>query len=285
MELPFEKINFIHTLELENYERNPNAHNQYNSSSQSSKSTSENSENFQKKIIKNIISNDYFRKGKDIRNVYFEKLISKRIMPKFGDSQPRQYNSIILFDWDDTLFCSSYLIKKNFFDNDIIPPSIKTKMEKLEIFVNKVLSTAILYGDTYIVTNASLGWVEFSTKKYYPTVYKLLDKIKIISARSIYENDFPEDTRMWKLQAFSDVAKFYPENKVTNIICLGDSNLEIEAADKMKSMFLETFVKTIKFREEPKPEHIIKQLSLVDKQFQEIHSAARNISIRVEKKN
>ena len=100
----------------------------------------------------------------------------------------------------------------------------------------------------------------------------------------MFEKDFPDDTRMWKMSAFAKVGKDYPETQITNIICVGDSPVEMEAVSKLGSMFIEVFVKTIKFREEPKPEHIIKQLSLVAKQFNEIHSSPRNIAIKVEKK-
>ena len=141
---------------------------------------------------------------------------------------------------------------------------------------------SIQYGDTYIITNANQNWVDFSAAKYYPSIVPLLLKIKVM--RSLFESKFPNDSRMWKLSAFAEVGKLYEENKVTNLICLGDSEIEIEAGNKLSAMFVETFLKTVKFREEPKPEHIIKQLSLFSKQFEEIHSLARNISIKVEKK-
>ena len=71
---------------------------------------------------------------------------------------------------------------------------------------------------------------------------------------------------------------------VTNIICLGDSLFEIEAGRVLGNQFKEAFVKTIKFKEGPKPEELNKQLMLVANQFHSIYIAVKNLTIRVEKK-
>ena len=53
---------------------------------------------------------------------------------------------------------------------------------------------------------------------------------------------------------------------------------------KFGSLFKESFIKTIKLKEEPKIEDMIKQLELISKQFNFIHSSARDIFLVVEKK-
>ena len=70
---------------------------------------------------------------------------------------------------------------------------------------------------------------------------------------------------------------------VTNIICIGDSLFEMEAGRILASRFTEAFVKTIKFREAPKLDELIKQLKLVSLQFSSIYSSIKNLTIRVEK--
>lgn len=112
----------------------------------------------------------------------------------------------------------------------------------------------------------------------------MLDKVKIISARGDYENIYPGDSRMWKIQAFLNMQKNFDSNLVTNIICLGDSFIEMEAGHVLASKFSQAFIKTVKFRESPKPEELNKQLSLVAEQFPAIYSAVKNLTIRVEKK-
>ena len=71
---------------------------------------------------------------------------------------------------------------------------------------------------------------------------------------------------------------------VTNIMCLGDSLFEMEAGRILASQFQEAYIKTVKFREGPKLDELIKQLKLVVNQFDTIYSSAKSLTIRVEKR-
>ncbi len=237
--------------------------------------------------------NNHIRTSKEIFLSYLNKLY--HFKPPFSklninikEQIKRKYNSIIFFDWDDTLLCSSFLSKIGLFDDEqtikINLKLIKDQLSKLEENVFKVLSISVKLGDTFIITNASEGWVESSAKKYLPNIIKLFNKVKIISARTAYENQFPNDNKLWKLAVFRDIANFYNKNIVTNIISFGDSNIENDAAVKVSSLFQECFIKTIKLKDNPKIEDMIKQLDLISKQFDYIHSATRNIFLSVEKK-
>ena len=64
-----------------------------------------------------------------------------------------------------------------------------------------MLEQSVKYGKTYIITNAGEGWVEYSAKKFLPSLVPILNKIKIISARYKYES-ITEDYTKWKFNAF-----------------------------------------------------------------------------------
>ena len=66
-------------------------------------------------------------------------------------------------------------------------------MTTLESAAVKILEMAINYGKTYIITNAAEGWVEFSSSKFMPEVFKILHKVTVISARSRWEHAHPTD--------------------------------------------------------------------------------------------
>ena len=290
MEFTTEQYNFLHIIDDTSNEKEipPSS---YNTTAISSKISTEISLNSKKEIYDPDFSN-FFRDSESLRKTYYEKLNSKNILNNINNpkAQKRSYNSIILFDWDDTLLCSTYLMKHSFFEDEKnkqnkISDLRREKLAKLEFQVLRVLTLAISYGDVYIITNASQGWVEYSTVKFFPSVTKLLSQLTIISACTLYGEQFPDDSRMWKIATFAKVAELYNKNIVTNLMCMGDSFIEMEAAQKMASLFKEIFLKTVKFRELPKPEQIIKQLSLVSEQFKAIHSAVRNVSIIVEKKS
>ena len=67
-------------------------------------------------------------------------------------------------------------------------------------------------------------------------------------------------------------------------MCLGDSAYEIEAAHGLAGKFSNGFIKAIKFKEFPKLDELISQLTLVLDKFNFIYSACKNWTITVDKK-
>jgi hypothetical protein len=74
-----------------------------------------------------------------------------------------------------------------------------------------LLEKSVKYGDTFIITNAAKGWVEYSSQLLMPQTHALLESknIKIISARSDFEKKFPGETKRWKREAFVEISKKY----------------------------------------------------------------------------
>ena len=252
-------------------------------------STNEDSKNINlRNTSSNIITvNDYelnfYRNGADIRQSYLSKLIVTKIWTP--NIKPKKHNCLIIFDWDDTLLPTSFLTKGGIFYEDMqLSISEQKKMVELENLVFELLNESTEKGTVYIITNAGKGWVEYSADRFYPRITPLIEKIKIISARGEYEKEYPGNSRQWKIEAFLRLQKTVDVQLVTNIICLGDSLFEMEAGRILASRFTEAFIKTIKFRETPKLDELIKQLKLVCKQFSSIYSSIKNLTIRVERK-
>ena len=256
------------------------------SSSESSISTSLNTSFISNNSI--YQNNIYQRTSKEIFLSYLDKLYHFKIPFTKNNilnkenliiSNKRKYNSIIFFDWDDTFLCSTFLLKNN--EKKKISQEYFSKLENL---IYDILYKSINYGDTYIITNSNKNWVIYTSMKFFPKIIQLFNKINIISARDAYEKQFPKKNNFWKLAVFIDIANLYKKNLVTNIISIGDSSIENEAAFKLNCLFNECYIKTIKFKDQPKPDELLKELKLVKKQMNYIHSAVRNISIKVEKK-
>jgi len=224
-----------------------------------------------------------FRDAGAVRESYISKLISMNVWNP--SMKPRIHNSLIIFDWDDTLLPTSFLTPNGTFSENIqLSPNDVEKMKEIEKNVYKILSESIEKGNVYIITNAGVNWVQFSSNLFYPSISELLKKIKIISARGEYEKSFPGNLRQWKIQAFLNLLNDVNEKLVTNIICVGDSLFEMEAGRILASKFKEAFIKTIKFREAPKLDELLKQLKLIAQQFGTIYSTIKNLTIRIEKK-
>jgi hypothetical protein len=235
----------------------------------------EKSEN--EKIILNIPKN-----VNKIRLNYYTKLIKNDIWKKRNIKN--SYNSLIIFDWDDTLFCTSQIAKNNCLNQNQISKIQKNKILKLENEVKKILQNSINKAETYIITNSEPGWVEYSCKQFFPSLIDLLSQITIISARGLYENKFPNDSYMWKINTFNDIVDLYDQNLLSNIMCIGDSFLDINAGKNLSNQFKNAFIKTIKFKEAPTIDELIMEIKLVNEKFIYIYSAVKNWTINVKRK-
>lgn len=97
---------------------------------------------------------------------------------------------------------------------------------------NDTLLRALRYASPYIVTNSNIGWVDYSCKKYMPDTWKTLqrEKIRVISARDMYQKKHPNKDMEWKRLAFIEITRKIPRDSILNLIVVGDSSAEHEAA-------------------------------------------------------
>ena len=158
-------------------------------------------------------------------------------------------------------------------------------MNRIEYYVLEILNKALSKGEVFIITNSGDGWVHACAKFYYPNLLPLLKKINIISARDLYQDQYPNDPTTWKIKAFNGLKSRFNFEKciVSNIICIGDNNCEIIAAQKLGEEFDNCLVKTIKFREKPNLKELIKQIILIDQQILRVYNYPKSLTIQVNK--
>ena len=216
-----------------------------------------------------------FGEQKNMNGSYYSNLIYKQ------EKYKRNSNNLFIFDWDNTLLPTYYLAQHNFLGENELPLEYLGIFSNLEDCIYKLLEISIDKGDTYIITNSSIGWVEYSAKKYFPSLTKLLKSIIIISAKEEFKDIFPGNIRIWKQQAFLSLKENINIDFFTNIVCFGDSDIELEAGKKLASEIEKCFIKTIKFKEHPDPDDIINQINLILKKFNYIYSRQKNLSITI----
>ena len=224
--------------------------------------------------------------AKKIRDKYYNKLITKLEWNPF--KKEKIINNLFFFDWDDTLLCTSYLQPTGALIDMEINKRDKDIISDLDSLVSKLLLKTMNIGIVFIVTNGAPGWVELSSTKFYPKTAKILQKIKVVSARGLCERKFPGDMRQWKRVAFKfalDTLHDINKNIVTNIICLGNSNIEMEASYYLKECFPNAYLKTIKFKESPTHIELQKELKIINIQLDSIiNNYNKNLSVKVTRK-
>merc|ERR1719199_1397188 len=216
----------------------------------------------------------------DFRVSFLRKLSYEQVWVPQAQRAPK-HQTVIIFDWDDTLLCTSFL---NLRQDQTIPPVVERHLRQIESGARRLLELAMRLGHTFIITNAMNGWVEYSAAKYVPELLPVLQRVRVISARGRYEAQYPGEVGKWKVQAFLEVQRQLDSQIITNLISLGDSNFEMDAVHVMGKEFAQALVKTIKFRENPTPEELVKQLELVAQKFEKTVENARNLKIGLERK-
>jgi len=220
-------------------------------------------------------------KGQDDFRVNFLRKLSYSKVWVPQAQRPPKHQTVIIFDWDDTMLCTSFL---NLRHDQVLPASVERHLQEIQGAARRLLELAMRLGHTFIITNAMEGWVEYSAAKWVPELLPILQKVRVISARTKYEPHFPGEVSKWKIQAFLEVQRQLDSQIITNLLSLGDSNFEMDAVHVMGKEFAQALVKTIKFRENPSPEELLKQLELVAQKFERIVENARNLKIGLERK-
>lgn len=204
--------------------------------------------------------------------------------PAHSSQTAKRNQTVIIFDWDDTLLASSFLSSKGYrLDSEAIQSDVEDQLKEFEVAVGSCLQLALQYGEVHIITNAETGWVQLSAQKFIPNVAQLLNRVKIISARSTYEQMFPEAPLKWKYYAMHErLSTLFTQCDVQkNIISLGDSYVEREAIRAVTKDVAATYCKSVKFAERPSMEQLRRQIELVTNCFPHIHDHFGDLDLQL----
>lgn len=185
-------------------------------------------------------------------------------------------NTLTLYDWDDTFFPSTFLAARGVRIDDEqeqLSPSLLQELSELENIVIKILEEALRYGIVKVITNAEEGWVELSGARFMPRLTKYISDngIKVVSARTLYEADYPDSPACWKTAAFAaEVDDSFPENDHLNVLVLGDSLSEREAAHNLACRMPTSCVKSVKLVERPTVIQLQRQIALLHGSFRDL---------------
>jgi len=194
--------------------------------------------------------------------------------------------TVTIFDWDDTLLCTSWLVMQSsrptsWFRSRHGRPDKSTAAQLASVAEcsAKLLEHAMGLGVTVILTNASRMWVEHSAKRWAPTLLPLLEKVHVLSARDCHRSAHPEEMHMWKIDALLELKGRLPDEGVTNLVSLGDSELDLVAAQVMRDKFQHAVLKAVKFLPRPTPLELLAQLKAVGRHFGSVVERAGDVRI------
>jgi hypothetical protein len=194
---------------------------------------------------------------------------------KGADLDTRPSDTLIVFDWDDTLLCTSAI------NHEAWSPA---QLRQLEQAGEDVLRASMALGETIIITNGVETWVQNSGGRYLPGLMPTLNEMMVLSARARYEEHFPGDPFAWKKHAFRELLaerqeRLGYEDTRLNLVVIGDSQAEIDASRHATKHCggRAPLLKTIKFKECPTVQELLGQLRRLAQDLDEFVQERRTV--------
>jgi len=202
-----------------------------------------------------------------------------------SESQFFAEDTILIFDWDDTVLPSTWIQDQGLrLDEDSVPTEEQSaQLRRMAERAMQTFCIAKRHGKVILVTNAERGWIELSCQKFMPSLYPSLENVKILSARSTYEHLGVSNPFRWKYLAFeSEIGNFYEtfaSDRRKNVISFGDSAHEREALIHVTEQMQNCLTKSLKFVERPQVEQLLKEHELISGCFRHIVNLNGNLDL------
>ena len=221
------------------------------------------------------------KQASNIRFSYFAKLVTSNNWNIFNQSSS-PFITKVIFDWDDLFQSSYFLTSKQLYCKDTkLSLKDSEQFAKVEFNILRLVSLSIKKGETYIITNSNIDWIYYSIQHFYPSLIKLKDKVKIISAKEEYEKFYKGEPKKWKFNAFRKILlQNFDKSDVYNVMYFGDINID----KNLKGINNNVYLKNIKVIPTETLEVLTKQLVLICKEFERIHAMTNNITMKIDKK-
>ena len=182
---------------------------------------------------------------------------------------------LIIFDWDDTCYPTSWIIKNGCSTRNF-NHKLKSYISYLDKIIAEILVRTMKFGDVVIITNASIKWVK-DCIEHMPHVSELVSSyIPVISARDKYSKLYPTEIEFWKKNTFSEITF---ENDYDQVISIGDNESEYLALFHVLTKKYCGTIKSVKFMQFPNNILIIDQLILLNKNIQKIIDFKGNLDL------
>ena len=209
-----------------------------------------------------------------------------------GESQPFS-RTLLIFDFDDTLFCTKYFDTFSLSYPDIFEcnisleeshPNLIKELKELESTIIYIFTKLLMNYDIIIISNADFKWIENCLTHFLSELKEYISEndIKIYSAKNMYSKTV-KNSNEWKTKCFKKAVKDFYENELNNldltVISIGDNNDEKRAVFKLtkENTFRKLTPKFIHMISFPSAASIILQLKYIEENIFNIVNEDKNV--------
>jgi hypothetical protein len=205
-----------------------------------------------------------------------------------GGTSPRPVsgNALFVFDWDDTLFPTSWLQQGGVHQGESSGARRqKAQFRKVARSVSALLEAAKRLGKVVVVTNAEAGWIEQCCALFLPELAPVLEGLHLVSARSTFLGSAEAEPAEWKCQAFDREIQAFCAGRACagnlQVFSLGDSLYEHAALFKVARAMPIFTPKSVKLMEHPTAAQLVEEQELLAGSLEDLFEQEGEIDIEV----
>jgi hypothetical protein len=203
-----------------------------------------------------------------------------------GGTRPVSGNALFVFDWDNTLFPTSWLQWGGVHQGDSSDARRqKAQFRKVARSVCALLEVAKRLGKVVVVTNAEAGWIEHSCTLFLPELAPVLEGLHLVSARSTFLGSAEAEPSEWKCQAFDREIQAFCAGRACagnlQVFSLGDSLYEHAALFKVARAMPIFTPKSVKLMEHPTAAQLVEEQELLAGSLEDLFEQEGEIDIEV----
>ncbi|CAK0845182.1 unnamed protein product [Prorocentrum cordatum] len=197
-----------------------------------------------------------------------------------GAAESARRDTVIVFDWDDTILPTSWLEEAAAAAGGLERPAVQHVLAALCSAAGETLRLAETLGKVIFITNSAPGWVDQSCQHFMPQLLQQMRGYDIYARPTSVPIDF-------KVCAFQRECKSY-----RNVISVGDgdaeraASLRLKAAIERKVAFggngqSSRLIKSVKLLDFPAGQHLIDQHAMLQAELAEVVTANSSLDLRV----
>ena len=210
--------------------------------------------------------------------------------------------TLIIFDFDDTLFCTKYFDTFTLSYQDIfsckvsleeINPCLLRELKELESTIIELFMNLQQNYDIIIISNANMKWINNCLTHFLEELKEYINEnnIKIYSAKNMF-NKIVKNKNEWKIKCFkkviNDIYKDHLKYSDLTVISIGDNNEEKKAVFNLakNNKFQKIKAKFIRMISYPSAATIILELKYLNKNLNNMILSSNSIfKMNIEFKN
>jgi hypothetical protein len=210
--------------------------------------------------------------------------------------------TLIIFDFDDTLFCTKYFDTFTLSYQDIfsckvsleeINPCLLRELKELESTIIELFMNLQQNYDIIIISNANMKWINNCLTHFLEELKEYINEnnIKIYSAKNMF-NKIVKNKNDWKIKCFkkviNDIYKDHLKYSDLTVISIGDNNEEKKAVFNLakNNKFQKIKAKFIRMISYPSAATIILELKYLNKNLNNMILSSNSIfKMNIEFKN